>query len=93
MATEPVTGNDNLNKEIIQWGCNYLSSHGYTLKSNQPENVKNTPWSYVIRFATSDGYIYLGFYAQPPPKFPVCKIWAWFRKALFWVAKCATKPT
>jgi len=48
-----------LNKEIIQWGCKYLSSHGYTLKSNLPENVRNTPWSNVVRFATSDGYIYL----------------------------------
>jgi len=49
-----------LNKElIIQWGCKYLLSHGYTLQSTLPENVQNTPWSYVIRFATSDGYIYL----------------------------------
>ena len=59
MATESVSENDNLNKEIIQWGCEYLTSHGYTLKSNLPENVQNTPWSYVVRFATSDGYIYL----------------------------------
>ncbi len=35
--------NDNINKEIIKWGCAYLSSHNYTLKSNQPENVLNTP--------------------------------------------------
>jgi hypothetical protein len=47
------------NKKIIQWGRNYLSSHGYTLKSNLPEDVQNTPWSYVVRFATSDGYVYL----------------------------------
>ncbi|MBA2648147.1 MAG: aminoglycoside phosphotransferase family protein [Legionella sp.] len=46
-------------KKIIQWGCKYLSSHGYTLKSNLPALVQNTPWSYVVRFATSDGYIYL----------------------------------
>jgi len=59
MTTEPVTENDNLNKEVSQWGYKYLSSHGYTLKSNLPENVQNTPWSYVVRFATSDGYIYL----------------------------------
>lgn len=59
MTTEPVTGNDNLNKKIIQWGCKYLSSHGYKLKSNLPENVQNTPWSYVVRFATTNGYIYL----------------------------------
>ncbi|HAT2049011.1 TPA: aminoglycoside phosphotransferase family protein, partial [Legionella pneumophila] len=51
--------NDNVNKEIIKWGCAYLSSHNYSLKSNQPENVLNTPWSYVVRFETSDGYIYL----------------------------------
>jgi len=59
MTNEPRTDNDSLNKEIIQWSCKYLSSHGYTLKSNLPENVQNTPWSYVVRFATSNGYIYL----------------------------------
>jgi hypothetical protein len=59
MTTAPMTENDNLNKDIIQWACKYLSSHGYTLKSNLPENMRNTPWSYVARFATSDGYIYL----------------------------------
>lgn len=59
MTTDPMTGNDKLTQEIIQWGCNYLASHGYTLKSNLPENVQNTPWSYVVRFATADGYIYL----------------------------------
>ena len=32
---------------------------GYTLISDQPEEVQNTPWSYVVRFDTSDGAIYL----------------------------------
>jgi hypothetical protein len=59
MKNEPVSGSDNLNKEIIQWACKSLSSFGYKLKSNLPENVKNTPWSYVIRFETFEGYIYL----------------------------------
>src|SRR3990167_3569703 len=59
MTTESMAGNDNLNKDIIQWGCNYLSSHGYTLKNNLSENVQDTPWSYVIRFTTTDGYVYL----------------------------------
>lgn len=59
MTIEFVTENENSNQEIIQWGCKTLSSHGYILKSNLPENVQNTPWSYVVRFATSDGYIYL----------------------------------
>lgn len=47
------------NNAIIQWSRNYLLSHGYTLKNSLPENVKNTPWSYVVRFITTDGYIYL----------------------------------
>lgn len=59
MTIKFVTNNENLNEQIIQWGTNYLSSHGYTLKSQLPENVQNTPWSYIIRFATSHGYIYL----------------------------------
>jgi len=52
-------GNNNLNKKIIQWGCEYLSSHGYILKSSLPEEVQITPWSYVIRYVTTDGFIYL----------------------------------
>ena len=59
MKTEPVLENEDLHKEIIQWGCKYLASFGYTLKSSLPENVLNTPWSYLVRFETSDGYIYL----------------------------------
>lgn len=60
MKTEQTNENDNLNNEIIRWGCKYLSSHGHILKSNLPENIQNTPWSYVVRFVTSDaGYIYL----------------------------------
>jgi len=59
MITEPVTGNDDLNKKIIQWGRDTLTSNGYIIKSNLPENVQDTPWSYVVRFATSDGFIYL----------------------------------
>lgn len=48
-----------MNQETIQWGSAYLLSHGYILKSNLPESVQNKPWSYVVRFATTDGYIYL----------------------------------
>ena len=58
MTTEP-------NNEVILWACEYLVSLGYTLKSKQPENVQNTPWSYVARFATTDGFIYL---KQTPEK-------------------------
>lgn len=46
-------------RPIIQWGYDYLSSHGYVLKKHLPEDVQNTPWSYVVRFVTMDGYVYL----------------------------------
>jgi hypothetical protein len=59
MTSKSMTENDNLYNEVIQWGCRYLSSHGYVLKSEKPETVQNTPWSYVVRFVTSQGYIYL----------------------------------
>ncbi len=59
MTNESATGKNNINKEIIEWGSRYLSSHGYILKSSLPEIIQETPWSYVIRFETSDGYIYL----------------------------------
>ncbi len=45
--------------EIIDWACSYLASHGYHLKTKFPENIQDTPYSYVVRFATSEGYIYL----------------------------------
>ncbi len=59
MTTEPMTEYDNVDNEIIRWACHYLQSNGYTLKNKLPENVKSTPWSYVVRFSTSAGYIYL----------------------------------
>ncbi len=46
-------------KKIIEWALKCLISLGYTLKSNLPEKVLNTPWSYLVRFDTSDGLIYL----------------------------------
>jgi len=54
-----IYGRKRLNSEIIQWGSEYLKSHGYTLESHLPEDVQDTPWSYVVRFLTTDGYIYL----------------------------------
>ncbi len=45
--------------EVIQWSCHYLLSRGMILKSHQPEVVQDKPWSYVVRFETTDGYIYL----------------------------------
>lgn len=51
--------NENQHKAINEWAYKYLSTHGYTIKNNLPETVQNTPWSYVIRYFTAEGYIYL----------------------------------
>lgn len=59
MKNQALSDNDNLHNEIIQWGCNSLLALGYTLKNQIPEKVLNTPWSYLVRFETSDGYLYL----------------------------------
>ncbi len=64
MGAETTSGNNNMNKEAVQWAYKILRSHGYALKTSLPEKVQHTPWSYVIRFETSKGCIYL---KQTPP--------------------------
>lgn len=46
-------------EKAIQWASTYFSSHGYKLKNTLPEEIQVTPWSYVVRFITHEGYIYL----------------------------------
>ncbi len=50
---------------LITWGVKTLLALGYTLKTKQPEIVQETPWSYVARFLTSNGFVYL---KQTPQK-------------------------
>ena len=50
---------NNLNQEVIQWAYQSLASHGYTVISDTHEHVLATPWSSLVRFATSQGYVYL----------------------------------
>ena len=50
---------DSTKNDVIKWGLEYLTSHGYTLKSNHHEDIQIRPWSYVIRYNTSAGWIYL----------------------------------
>ena len=52
-------GSKSIKQEVSAWGCKTLLSLGYTLKLKQPETIQNTPWSYVARFFTSKGYVYL----------------------------------
>ena len=55
----PMPKNNNLHQKTIDWALKSLESSGYKLKSKLPENILNTPWSYIIRFEASDGLIYL----------------------------------
>ena len=58
-TSECVPGNNSLNQDLVQWGYQCLASHGYIVTSETPERVLDTPWSQIVRFATSHGYVYL----------------------------------
>lgn len=59
MHPESTTEYNEIHKTIIQWGMQSLAQNGFTLTSKQPENIQETPWSYVVRFSTNEGFIYL----------------------------------
>lgn len=59
--TKLLIENSKLIKAIVEWGRQSLLSHGYTLKSDLPETVQDTPWSFVVRYVTSAGYVYLKY--------------------------------
>lgn len=52
----------NHSSTIIKWGSEELTSHGYEITA-APSIVVETPWSTVVRFATSKG----GFYLKQTP--------------------------
>ncbi|MDQ2994564.1 MAG: aminoglycoside phosphotransferase family protein [Pseudomonadota bacterium] len=54
----------NNQAKVLEWGTDYLTSKGYSFKQS-PIIMVATPWSKVIRFSTSKGYIYLK--QAPPP--------------------------
>lgn len=49
----------NERKEVIEWAIHYLLSNGYELSEPEPDTIQDTPWSYVARFITFSGHIYL----------------------------------
>lgn len=59
MSTGFLSVNYDLSPKVIKWALVQLSSLGYALKSDQPENVLNKQWSHVLRFETAESYIYL----------------------------------
>lgn len=52
-------------KKAVRWALQILKSLEYTPKNSLPEEIQHTPWSYVVRFETLEGYIYL---KQTPPQ-------------------------
>lgn len=56
-----------MNKELahqhrqaaVQWGVQSLLTSGYSLNNASFETLQDTPWSYVIRILTSEGFVYL----------------------------------
>lgn len=59
MNTISALDHDAPQQAIVKWGREQIATLGVTLKHKLPESVVNTPWSQVMRFTTSDGYIYL----------------------------------
>jgi hypothetical protein len=51
--------NNALTQEMIQWTIQTLTSLNHATSSDLYETVLSTPWSYVARFETSAGTIYL----------------------------------
>ncbi len=48
-----------LTAKVIAWAKETLESLGYNSNKPSPETIVNTPWSHVMRFDTSCGYVYL----------------------------------
>lgn len=51
--------NKELKNQINQWGFDQLASLGFSVTDNDVENILDTPWSYLARYKTSSGFIYL----------------------------------
>lgn len=51
--------NEELKKQINQWALNQLASLGFSVTDNDVEKILDTPWSYLARYETSSGLIYL----------------------------------
>lgn len=51
--------NKELKNQINQWGFDQLASLGFSVTDKDMENILDTPWSYLARYKTSSGFIYL----------------------------------
>lgn len=50
---------NHIHKKAVKWAYKILKSLGYASEESIPETVQHTPWSYVVRFKTSEGDVYL----------------------------------
>lgn len=46
-------------EKAIRWGVDTLNALGYKITKLKPEIIRETPWSSVFRFNTSEGFVYL----------------------------------
>lgn len=51
--------NEEMKSQINQWALDHLASLGFSVTDNDVENILDTPWSYLARYKTSNGFIYL----------------------------------
>ena len=51
--------NEELKSQINKWALEQLTSLSYSLTDNNVENILDTPWSYLGRYQTSNGLVYL----------------------------------
>ena len=51
--------NEELKNQIDKWALEQLTSLGYSVMDNNLENILDTPWSYLGRYQTRNGLVYL----------------------------------
>ncbi|MDA8562124.1 aminoglycoside phosphotransferase family protein [Gammaproteobacteria bacterium] len=51
--------NEELKNQINKWALEQLTSLGCSVTDNDVEKILDTPWSYLARYKTSIGFIYL----------------------------------
>lgn len=51
--------NEEMKHQINKWALDQLTSLGFSVSDNDVENILDTPWSYLVRYKTSSGFIYL----------------------------------
>ena len=51
--------NEELKHQINQWALDQLISQEFSVTDNDVENILDTPRSYLVRYKTSSGFIYL----------------------------------